>query len=145
MLRIELRIRFRRIDPVCKLGQSGSPAETLEAVANTPQPSGARRCSRTHMVHCRLSHAIINQVIAPAASTAEVAFKASIVGPTGESPTSIVLVLVYGHQSKLIPPHVDLNRAECPIAVCPADHRVVATLCGGAYVFEMLIWEALIA
>ena len=36
MLRIELRVGFRRVDPVCKLGHGGTPAETLEAIANAP-------------------------------------------------------------------------------------------------------------
>jgi len=72
MLRIELRVGFRRVDPVCKLGHGGSPAETLEAVANAPQPTRSRRRSPTHVVGCRLSRAIISQVIAPAASATAV-------------------------------------------------------------------------
>ena len=34
MLRIELRVGFRCVDPVRKLGYGGTPAETLEAIAN---------------------------------------------------------------------------------------------------------------
>ena len=67
-------------------------------------PQVCRR-SPTHVVHCRFGRTIISQVIAPAASVTAAGgiFKASIFGSISEPLTLIVLLLVYGHQVKLIP------------------------------------------